>query len=320
MDYNIKLKELIKEARPNLRESSIKTYISNLTKLAREVGIKSINNLIFLQHGQNVMRAISKKKPSTQKTYLATIIVILKAIKGTKKNLIDFYTEHMNKLAEEHNKKIQSQEKSETQNENWIELPVLQKELKRQGKEITRMRLWTKEKLTPKEFDQIQKYVAGFLYIGDDENPPMRGDFHDMKIICGKGYSKLDEKELKKNYVVKVNARKKFFSLGDYKTSGKYGLKKIDIGKDLNNVLNKWFKIVDEYGYILVNNRKQPMTANGLSKFMNRVFENTGKKIGINMLRHIYITHKYPPQLKEKQETASKMGHSIAEQSLYSKK
>jgi len=319
MDYNIKLKELIKEARPNLRESSIKTYISNLTKLAREVGIKSINNLIFLQHGQNVMRAISKKKPSTQKTYLATIIVILKAIKG-KQNLIDFYTEHMNKLAEEHNKKAQSQEKSDTQNENWVELPVLQKEIKRQGNEITRLRLWGKDKLTPKEFDMIQKYVAGFLYIGDPENPPMRGDFHDMKIICEKGYSELSEEELKKNYVVKVNARKKFFSLGDYKTSGKYGLKKIAIGRDLNNVLNKWFKIVDKYGYILVNNRKKPMTANGLSKFMNRVFENTGKKIGLNLIRHIYITHHFPPQLEKKQEIASKMMHSTNEQSLYSKK
>jgi len=310
MDYNIELKKLIQESRPNLRESSIKTYISNLTKLAKEVGIKSINNLIFLQHGQNVMRAISKKKPSTQKTYLATIIVILKAIKA-KKNLIDFYTEHMNKLAEEHNKKAQSQEKSESQNENWISLPELQKELKRQSREITRLRLWKKENLTPKEFDMLQKYVAGFLYIGDPENPPTRADFHDMKIICIKDYEKLSEEELKKNYIVKVNSKKKFFSLGDYKTSGKYGLKKIDIGKDLNNVLNKWLKIVNKYGYILVNNRKGPISANGLSKYMNKVFEYTRKKIGINMLRHIYITHHFPPQNKEKKEVAEKMMHSI---------
>ncbi len=319
MDYNIKLKELIKEARPNLRDSSIKTYISNLTKLAQEVGIKKINNLIFLQHGTNVMRALNKKKPSTQKTYLATIIVILKAIKS-KQNLIDYYTEFMNKLADEHNRKAQTQEKSETQNKNWVPLPDLQKELNRQGKEITRLRLWTKEKLTPKEFDQIQKYVAGFLYIGDPENPPMRADFHDMQIICIKDYEKLTEEELKKNYIVKVNARKKFFSLGDYKTSGKYGLKKIQVSKAVNNLLNKWFKIVNDHGYILVNNRKGPMSANGLSKFINRVFEKTGKKIGINGLRHAYITHHFPPQLKEKQEVADKMGHSVREQSLYSKK
>jgi hypothetical protein len=319
MDYNIKLKDLITEARPNLRESSVKTYISNLNKLAKEVGISKINNLIFLQHGGNIMKALDKKKLNTKKTYLATIIVILKAIKG-KKNLIDFYTEHMNKLAEEHQKISQSQEKSESQLANWIELPELIKEIKRQGREINRLRLWTKEKLTPKEFDQIQKYVAGFLYIGDPENPPMRADFHDMKIICGKGYSKLDEKELKNNYIVKVNSKDKFFSLGDYKTEKKYGLKKIPVGKELNKVLNKWFKIVDKHNYILVNNRKKPMTANGLSKFMNRVFEKTGKKIGINMLRHIFISHHFPPQLAEKQEIASKMGHSTNEQSLYSKK
>jgi len=318
MDYNIKLRELITEARPNLRESSVKTYISNMNKLAKEVGIKKINNLIFLQHGQNVMRAISKKKLNTQKTYLATIIVILKAIKA-KKNLIDYYTEHMNKLAEEHNKIVQSQEKSQSQMENWVELPLLIKEVKRQGKELTRLRLWDKDKLSPKELDQIQKYVAGSLYLIDNENPPLRADYADMKIICSDGYSKLSEKELKDNYLVKHNSRKKFFSFGDYKTSGKYGLQKIEVGPALNNVLNRWLKI-NTGPYLLYNNRKGAMTPNGLSKYMIRVFEKTGKKVGLNMLRHIYISYHFPPQLKEKQEVAAKMMHSTNEQALYSKK
>ena len=62
MDYNIKLMELLKEKRPNLKESSRKTYITNLNKLAKEVGIKKINNLIFLQNGGNVWRALQEKK------------------------------------------------------------------------------------------------------------------------------------------------------------------------------------------------------------------------------------------------------------------
>jgi len=318
MDYNIELKKLIKDSRPNLKESSIKTYISNLNKLANDVGIKKINNLIFLQHGSNVMKMIEKKKPNTQKTYLAVIIVVLKAI-DAKQNLIDYYTEKMNKLAENYQENMAKQEKSESQKENWMELSDLRKFLDKQGREITRLRLWTKPKLSPKEFDQIQKFVAGSLYLADDANPPLRSDYADMKLICSNDYGKLSDEEKKDNYIVDVNKSNKFFHLGDYKTSGKYGIKKIKVGKKLNSILNKWFKI-NETGYLLVNNRKQPMTPNGLTKYINRVFEDTGKKIGVSLLRHIYISNKFPAKNDEKQEVADLMGHSVDEQTNYSKK
>ncbi len=318
MDYNIKLLELLKEKRPNLKESSQKTYITNLNKLAKEVGIKKINNLIFLQNGGNIWRALQEKKKSTQKTYLASIVVFLKAI-DAKKNLIDFYTEKMNELSEEHNQKISKQEKSDSQNENWVELPVLIKEIERQGREITRMRLWNKNKLTPAEYDQIQRYVTGALYVISDENPPIRADYADMKIISDKDYNDLSKEALKENYLVNESPRKKFFHLGSYKTSGDYGIKKIRVGKKLNNILNKWLKINDS-GYLLKNNKEKPMNPNSLSKYMNKVFQELGKKIGISLIRHIYISHHFPAVNEEKQEVADKMMHSISQQTSYAKK
>ncbi len=318
MDYNMELDELLKEKRPNLKESSRKTYINNLNKLAKEVGIKKLTSLKFLENGGNIWRTLLEKKKATQKTYLASIVVFLKAIEG-KKNLIDFYTDKMNALSEEYNQKIIKQEKSDSQEENWVELPVLIKEIERQGREITRMRLWNKKKLSPAEFDQIQQYVAGALYVISEENPPIRADYADMKLICSNDYSKLSKEELNENYIVDQSARNKFFHLGNYKTSGEYGIKKIKVGKKLNNILNKWFK-VNESGYLLVNNRKKPMTANGLSKYMNKVFSQTGKKIGISLIRHVFISHHFPPENEDKQEVADKMLHSVNMQTNYSKK
>jgi len=314
----MELDELLKEKRPNLKESSRKTYINNLNKLAKEVGIKKLTSLKFLENGGNIWRTLLEKKKATQKTYLASIVVFLKAIEG-KKNLIDFYTDKMNALSEEYNQKIIKQEKSDSQEENWVELPVLIKEIERQGREITRMRLWNKKKLSPAEFDQIQQYVAGALYVISEENPPIRADYADMKLICSNDYSKLSKEELNENYIVDQSARNKFFHLGNYKTSGEYGIKKIKVGKKLNNILNKWFK-VNESGYLLVNNRKKPMTANGLSKYMNKVFSQTGKKIGISLIRHVFISHHFPPENEDKQEVADKMLHSVNMQTNYSKK
>ena len=62
MSSNIELYEIIKKSRPNLKESSIKTYINNLNKLGKEIGIKKIKDLDFLQNGGNIMRTIKKKK------------------------------------------------------------------------------------------------------------------------------------------------------------------------------------------------------------------------------------------------------------------
>jgi len=318
MDYNMELDELLKEKRPNLKESSRKTYINNLNKLAKEVGIKKLTSLKFLENGGNIWRTLLEKKKATQKTYLASIVVFLKAIEG-KKNLIDFYTEKMNALSEEYNQKIIKQEKSDSQEENWVELPVLIKEIERQGREITRMRLWNKKKLSPAEFDQIQQYVAGALYVISEENPPIRADYADMKLICSNDYSKLSKEELNENYIVDQSARKKFFHLGNYKTSGEYGIKKIKVGKKLNNILNKWFK-VNESGYLLVNNRKKPMTANGLSKYMNKVFSQTGKKIGISLIRHVFISHHFADVVDKKKEVSEKMLHSQSTQDDYIKK
>ena len=311
--------ELIKKSRPNLKDSSIKTYINNLNKLAKEIGIKEIKNLDFLKNGGNVIRTIMKKKEATQKTYLASIVVILKAIEA-KKNLLDFYSEKMNTLMENYNTQLNKKEKTESQEENWIELPELKKEIERQGREITRMRLWNKSKLSPQELDQIQKYIAGALYVLSDDNPPLRGDYADMKLICEKDYKNLSKEELKNNYIVDVSSRNKFFHLGNYKTNKTYGNKKIPVGKKLNNILNKWFKI-NQSGFLLVNNRKQPMSHNSLSKYINKVFENTGKKIGLSLIRHIYISHKFPAEkLDEKKEVADKMLHSVEMQNDYSKK
>lgn len=323
MNKNIDLLEVIKKARPNLKESSIKTYINNINKLGKEVGVKKVDKITFLQNGGNIIRTLQKKKEATQKTYLASIVVVLKAV-DAKKNLIDFYTEKMNKLMDKYNSKTAKQEKTESQEKNWIELPELIKEVNKQGKEITRMRLWNKPKLTPAEFDQIQKYIVGMLYIGDPENPPLRNNYANMKFICHKDFGNLDKEQLKGNYLVdnnpeKKNSRSKFFYLGDYKTSGKYGSKEIKVGKKLNNVLNKWLKI-NETGYLLVNNRKEPMTPNSLGKYMNKVFEPLGKKIGVSLIRHIYISHHFPAVNEEKKEVADLMLHSVNTQTDYSKK
>ena len=62
------------------------------------------------------------------------------------------------------------------------------------------------------------------------------------------------------------------------------------------------------------------MSSNGLTKYIQKVFEPTGKKISANLLRHIYISEFMTgPSLKEKEALGEKMGHNTQTQELYVK-
>ena len=165
----------------------------------------------------------------------------------------------------------------------------------------------------------LQKWVVSNL-LTLDENAPTRLDYAPMEIITKKDYDKMkDEDKKKSNYLVIKNRTEKHFHFNEYKTAGKYGEKVIKVGKKLNAVINIWLKYNTTDSFLL-NSKGEPLTANGLGKFIKLTFNPTGKDITINMIRHIFISEKFPNVDEERQEVADQMGHSTDTQAKYSKK
>jgi len=312
------IKKEINEKR-KLRPSSLNAYASNMNKLHKLMFDKEINGLDFLKKKKDVMKTIEEKKLSTRKTYLAAIVVTLMAFDKDEK-LIEYYRDEMEDLAKQFNANMEEQKKSETQDKNWVSLAALRKVMRKYRNELNEKGIFKKDvdDLTNKEFDLLQKWIVSSLYILD-ENPPLRNDYI-MKTISNKDYEKLSEDQKReKNYLVIKSRNNKMFSLGEYKTSGKYGTKTIPVGKKLNSALNIWLKF-NKTGHLLLNSKREPMTANGLTKYLQKTFAPTGKNISSSMIRHIFISDKFPAQNKEKEEVAEKMAHSVNQQTLYSKK
>ena len=320
MTFIEELKSKIKEKR-NVRESSLNAYIFNLNKLHKLMkNGEDMDSLDFLKKKQKVDDELASKKLSTKKTYYASIVVGLMAMDYDEK-LIKKYRDEMEELAKTFNNQMDEQKKSEQQDKNWTTLASLRKVMRKYRNELNEKKIFQKnpDDLTNKEFDLMQKWIVSSLYVLD-EQAPLRNDYI-MKVIPQKEYDDLSEEDKKKqNYLVVKSRNTKHFSLGEYKTAGKYGTKLMPVGKKLNSALNIWLKF-NTSGHLLLNSRKEPMTANGLTKYLNKVFEPTGKSnISSSMIRHIFISEKFPPQLKEKQEVADKMGHSVSQQEHYAKK
>ena len=248
------LTKLIQEKR-NLRPASIKTYISNIVKLHEKMGKgREVENLDFLKDYDAVMGVVKDFKLSSRKTALASIVVGLSAYDDKYENVLKKYRDDMYSDASEYKKVIEEQNKTPKEDANWVPIKRLKQVLARVKKDLQERGVFGKDEINKKEMDTLQQWVAGMIYVGDDKNPPLRNDITPMSVISNVDYRKLSDEELKKNYLVNQSRNKKFFSLGEYKTAGTYGLKKIDLGSKLNSVMNIWLKY-NKTGHLIYNVR-----------------------------------------------------------------
>ena len=319
MSFSENLSEKILKKR-DIKVSSLRAYILNLQKLLKLSGEDiSISNLdTLLKDTDLIMDLLEDKKPSTKRNYLAAIIVYLSVDEKNKK-LVETYRELMDKFAKENIELISDNKKTKSQEDKWTTINELRKVLKEYKRELDRKGSLKKNELTKKELDLLQKWVVGNLYIGDEENPPLRNDYI-MKVVTSSQYNTLSEKQREEtNYLIVKNKSNKTFSLGNYKTKDKYGIKEIKVGKSLNKVLNIWLKY-NKTDNLLLNSKGESMTANGLTKYLTKVFSPTGKNISSSIIRSIYITEAFPPETEEKKELADLMLHSKEVQgSVYAK-
>ena len=317
--------DIIKEAidnKRNIKPNSLKAYLISLQKTHDFIeGEGELEDLNFLKNEEQVVEKLQELKLSTQKNYLSAIIVALDAMndEGDYDSELEYYRGYLAELQKQHQEEQEKQQKTKSQDENWASMKELRKVMNGYKADIMERELLTKPELNRKQFDLVQKWVVANLFL-DDENPPTRLDYAPMKVIKEEDFEKLsDDEKDDANYLVLKSRNKKYFHFGEYKTAKKYGANVIPVGKKLNSVLNIWLRI-NPTDSLLLNSQGKPQTANGLGKYITKVFEPTGKKIGINLLRHIFITEKFAPQLDEKKKVASLMGHSVGTQELYAKK
>ena len=310
------LKERINEHR-NIKPNSLRAYLISLKKIKDYMKYDK-EDLDFLEDIDEVKEFLSKYKTSTQKNYIASIIVGLTSYDDEYEDSIQKYREYLETILGKYKEEYENGEKSEKQEKNWTSMKELKKVATHWKRELTERDIFDKRTLNTKQMMMLQKWVVSNLLTLDD-NAPTRLDYAPMEIITSKEYEKLNDAKKKSNYLVIKSRNDKSFHFGEYKTAGKYGEKVIKVGKKLNAVINIWLKYNPTKSFLL-NSKEEPMTANGFGKFIKSTFMPTGKEITINMIRHIFISEKFPNVDDEREEIANQMGHSTDQQSKYSKK
>ena len=287
----VSIAEIIRNDRPNITDSSIKTYVFSLKKL----GIINIEDIDKIDNPNDIFEKIKDMKTSQQRNLLSSVLIIIKAVKKPE-DLYEIYRKKCFDLGVEYSEEMAKNEKTETQSENWIKIDEL--------KQITNKLIKTQP--------ESQNTLIAALY---SFQPPTRLDYYDMQII--KPSYEMDNT---KNYLLIHNTRRKEFIFNDYKTSSKYNTVRIPVSKELNKFINKFLKLNQDRTYLIQNKKVFPLTRNHLGKLIPMVFKETGKNVTLNIIRHVYVSEKVDLEaVKSFKELAKNMMHSASMQEDYNK-
>ena len=158
----------------------------------------------------------------------------------------------------------------------------------------------------------LQEYVVLSLYT---LMPPVRLDYGEMKVVP------VEPDEPVGNYLVwSAQHKKPYFYFSDYKTFKVYGVMRIKLCPALVKVLEEWLAYPDQY--LLVDRSGSPLGAVALGQLIISTFQkHCGKKVGVSMLRHSYISYVRAKELpiKKSDALAHQMMHSPKMSMIYRK-
>jgi len=273
------IKDLIKSKRPNLSSSSLTTYASILKSLYRKVFGDTDYDLGKFDEPTKTLSVLEDTPFNKRKTILSALVIL------TDKKA---YRDLMSEDIKEYNADMAKQEKSASQEANWTEPEEVSSvfaDLKKNAQ-----LLYKKTHKTPSDIQQIQNYIIIALLGGTFISPRRAKDFCDFKI------KNVDRD--KDNYL-----DKKKMVFNSYKTAKTYGRQEIDLPPALKTIITKWLSI-NPTDYLLFDSNGNPMTSVKLNQRINHIFN---KKVGVNLLRHSYLTEKFGETIKQKKKIADTM-------------
>lgn len=275
----------------DITPSTLKLYETKLRLLNDNKPIKNVN---YLYDINNIKSKIEDFKPNTRRSYIISIVSILKCLtmpdKKPIKKLIKLFNDY-SKIMDEYNINLKDQT---TITEGTQVLTP--EEIENVYKEV-------KEKALNKKSSkqQQQDYLILSLYT---LTPPRRNkDYIYMKVI--KNYR--DELSYEYNY---YDGSKFYFN--NYKTNKKYKQQIVDVPDELQTIINNYIKDqkINDNDFLLTNGNNEDLTThtNIMTNILNRIFKS---KVGSSMLRRSFLTNKYGNTKNELNNDTIAMGTSL---------
>jgi len=302
---------ILKQNKPDISDSTIKTYISVLNNLYKKLKIDDLFNVdFFKKYHKEVLKFLETANLNSRKTTISAIITLLGNIKAVEEYRTVLFQDMNIK-----NKIDNDQKLNDKQKENFLNIDEIKQIYEYYKKKYIGLNIKNLTvKLNKTDYFNYQSFILLSLISGIYTPPRRLMDYIHLKFN--------DDNE--NNYL-----KKGILYFRKYKTQKTYGDQKIKLVPKLNLLLKEYIKYRqindDNSDYFFINNDNNNMSASNLNQYINSIFENVLQRkinIGVNGLRHIYITDKYKniPSINDMNDTAYKMGHNVDMALKYIKK
>jgi len=301
---------------PLLKPASIKKYVRELQLLAKALNVEFVN-LEFLKEPSKVFKAIENQSEPVKASRLLVAMLISEMMPEYQEFHNEYTKMHKSvarSLADKFANGIQT-EKTKKNMSSWNEILDTVKEHKKSAEKIFKILSVTERKPTATELKTIRKYVVAMLVAGSKDLPPRRAEYGDVEIIKNTAFKKLKEEERNtKNYLVIGN--KSFFHFANFKTVDTQGIIDIPIPSEVMKVLRKWISLQNSK-YLFTRKKDEALGFQDFALLVRNTFSTPTQNIGINILRHAFITEHIKTEHDEHKEIANLMGHDVNTQKGY---
>lgn len=298
MDNNQKYIDAILKA--PLSKHSVRQYVSKMSGL---VQISKHDLDWIIDHPKEVRNIIYShyEMPQTRKAYIATILAVFKHVcdlKTEKKDKYDLYYQFHQEAFTDVNEKYRSGKPSDRQKDAYVSW----EDILTKRDELAKTQYGSKHHLI----------VAMYTYI-----PPIRQDLYNIKFVPKMPFG---AKAAKGNFLVLRTKQPSILVLNEYKTAKTRGHLKIDLPKELNDILLKSISIQPR-DYLFVDSQGNPYEKeDSYQKFVNRALQEIFQRpTTVNTFRHSFIIYERKLGLTpgEEEDTAEAMMHSVAQKQNY---
>ena len=289
----MKLIDLIQNANPFLKLSSIKVYKNSLKRLN---GGEDPDSVDFLKDITKIKDMLHDTPMSSQKNMIIAGLVAGKSINDDL--VTEIYTKMLIQINKEINSKLEKKKLSPSDTlkyKSLDELKQVQKEL-----EFQVLKFIKDSEISDKNMTTLRHYMIASLYT---LTPAVRLDYGGMLVA--------DNKKLinpNNNYLV-IQKSKKYFLLQNFKNVKTFGITTLPVNKELDKVITLYKKRTPS-AYFLYNSRGLPMSSTVLGKELIAIFG-----VNLNLIRKAWVNSVVDgAQSTAQQQLAQQMLHTTGTQ------
>ncbi len=289
-----------------LSDSSYRAYMQRLRALNGGTEPKTAD---FLEDVERVLKYINTLSNNTQRSYLITVTQALKSTNQYEDEK-EVYELKLEELENKRTEMQQAYQKTDKEKERMCSMEELNA-VADYWLEMIDESVYNAYSPT-KIYNIYKSALVALLYT---EQAPIRLEYGGMELIKRKSDIKSG-----RNYLLTSGDTYQFI-LQEFKTKKSQGEKIWTVKSTrLKNILDEWFKI-NTSKYLFPNKSYDaPMGMNAFGKLIPKVFESIGKKITLNILRHVWISHHVDYKVLEShKDLAAAMCHNVDTQKTYIK-